>query len=611
MSHVADEEGARRSPLREIDVVAARFEREWRLGNRPRIADYLDDVSAELRLGLLVELVCMDLEHRGRNKLPVTLDDYFHEFPELESLSAVDRADLMSHFRQHFDDPERTRTYVSPTNGPAPDVPLLIGRFPIAGRLGSGGQADVFLSFHPDLSVPVVLKWHRTQGPSDTALQEYLLREGRILAGLEAHPNLLRVYELGFHDGRPFLVLEHVQGHTLDHYTEGERLTPRRAAELVAALAEAAHSAHRQGIVHQDINPRNVLIDGRGQPRLIDFGLAWLRSPWSDPDADVCPDGGTPRYLAPEKADPEVGSVSPRTDVFGLGALLYFLLSGRSLYNGATRSEILREAAQANYDATVLERDGVPKRLAAVCRRALARDPQARFATAAELAAALRAAVRPPRWRMVAVLAVLFLAAGAVGWLLGQPFRTGPGSVAKAGRPALEVQVWRPATHYGRLSDALPVRTGDELQVRFRVPHGMHIGLCSINGRGGLTLLQRYPPQKTETELVYPGPDQTSDLKPPTGTEILLVCGRTGVAVSEAELQAMWDGAAPWPSLEPPGRLLRLQRDLVGEEGERSRDFGATHDRPGSDAVTRRLDDLRERLRAKYRFFEGLAFAHQ
>jgi eukaryotic-like serine/threonine-protein kinase len=611
MAHVAHEEDAQNSPLRKIDLLAARFERQWRPANPPRIADYLDEADPELRLGLLVELVCMDMEHRGRHNLPATLDDYFHEFPELESLSATDRADLISHFPEHCHDPARTKTCVSPTNGTAPEVPLMIGRFPIAGRLGSGGQADVFLSFHPDLSVPVVVKWHRTQGTCDTTNREHLIREGRILAGLEAHPNLLRVYELGFHEGRPFLVLEHVQGQTLDHYTDGERLTPRRAAELVAALAEAAHSAHRQGIVHQDINPRNVLIDGRGQPRLIDFGLAWLRSPWIDSLAEVCPEGGTPRYLAPEKADPKVGPVGPRTDVFGLGAVLYFLLSGRSLYDGATVPEIVRQAAQATYDAAVLEQAGVPKRLAAVCRKALSRDPEARFETAADLAAALRAAARQPPWPRVAVLAVLFLAAGAAGWLLGQPRSPGPGTSPPGSGRAMDIRVWRPKTHYTPLSEALPVHTGDQLQVRFRVPPGLHVGLSAINGHGRLTLLQRYPPQKTETELVYPGPDQTSDLMPPEGTETLLVCGRARVAVSEAELQAMWDGAAPWPALEPPDRLLRLQRDHVREEGERSRDYGATHDRPGSDAVTRRLDGLRERLRPKYAFFEGLAFAHE
>jgi hypothetical protein len=291
--------------------------------------------------------------------------------------------------------------------------------------------------------------------------------------------------------------------------------------------------------------------------------------------------------------------------------VLYFLLASRPLYDGAIRVEVLRQAAQARYDATALRAHRVPKHLTAVCRKALARAPQARFESAAEMAEELKSAVRPPPWRLAAMLALLLLTAGAMGWLLGQPFHSGPGAVTKAAQPALEVQVWRPSQHYTRLSDALPVHTGDEIQVRFRVPPGLHIGLCSINGQGQLTLLERYPPQGAETELVYPGPDRTKQLDPPAGTEIVLVCGRNGVSVDERELQTMWRNNSPWPALEPTGRLLRLQLDHVREEGERSRDFGATHHHPGSDAVALRLEGLRERLKQDYSFFEGLAFAHE
>jgi hypothetical protein len=610
MSHIVHEDDARSSPLRKIDQVAVRFEQEWRHGNRPRIADFLGDVAPELRPGLLVELVYMDIEHRGRNGLPVLIDDYFQEFPELERLTPADLADLVSHFERHCPDPERTKTQVSLETGRAPQAPVMIGRFPIAGQLASSGQADVFLSFHPELKVPVVVKWQRTQGPSDAAEQEHLLREGRILAGLEAHPNLLRVYELGFHDGRPFLVLEQIQGSTLDQYAQAERLSPRRSAEIVAALAEAAHTAHRQGIVHQDMKPSNVLIDGRGQPRLIDFGLAKLRTAWSDPDADAGPTGGTLAFLSPEQADPTIGPISPRTDVFGLGAVLYFLLTGRPLYQRDNLLAMRARAAQAAYDAPVLEQKAAPKRLATVCRKALARDPAARFETAADFAAALRAAVRPPAWPRVAALAALFLIAVGGGWLLGQPRKADPAASSPGTARALNVRVWRAQTQSTPLSGALPLHTGDQLQARFRVPAGLHVALCSINGRGQLTLLKQYPPQKAETELVYPGPDEYSELTPPAGTETLLVCGRAGAAVSEAELHAMWDGGAPWPAFDRPEQLLRLQVDHVREEGEQFRDFGTTHHHPGSDAVAGRLESLRERLKQDFTFFEGLAFAH-
>ena len=421
----------RPSPLRTIDLVADRFEEQWQPADPPRISAVLDEVPAELRSRLLVELVCIDLEHRLRNDLSVTLGDYFREFPELESLPPHDRAELESFAQKRCDELGRTTEYAMPPTEPAPDVPRLIGRFPIAGPLGSGAQAEVFLAFHPELRAPVVVKWHRGEMRSDAGRPEDLVREGQILAGLRAHPNLLRIYEIGMHEGRPFLVLEHVTGHTLDRYAQGERPTARQSARWVAGLAEAVHSAHEQGVVHQDINPRNVLIDGRGEPRLIDFGLAWFRPPWTG-TSEQPPEGGTPRYLAPEQADPRLGPVGPRTDVYALGGVLYFLLTGKPLYDGPNFFEVLLQASNAAYDATPLRQAGIPKRLAAVCRKALSRVPGERFATAAELAAALRKVTAPrPRWYVVAGLAALVFAAVAAGWLIGQP-RPSPGPPVEA-----------------------------------------------------------------------------------------------------------------------------------------------------------------------------------
>jgi hypothetical protein len=154
------------------------------------------------------------------------------------------------------------------------------------------------------------------------------------------------------------------------------------------------------------------------------------------------------------------------------------------------------------------------------------------------------------------------------------------------------------------------VQTGDELQVRFRVPAGLHVSLFSINGQGRLSLLQAYPPQDNATELAYPSAKQTRSLDPPTGTEGLLVCGRVGTPVTLVELQAVWDGPSEWPPLEPPRRLLRLSAGQVLDEGERPRDLGAVHERSESDVVPQRLDELRERLRQTCSIVEGLAFSH-
>ena len=140
--------------------------------------------------------------------------------------------------------------------------------------------------------------------------------EGRLLVDLE-HPNLVRIYDLDFHDDRPFLVMEYVHGRNLEEYARDEPVTPRRAAALVAKLAEVMAVAHRHGIIHCDIKPKNILIDKLGEPRLIDFGMARLRHAWSDRVESSL--GGTVAYMAPEQARLEIDRIGPRSDIFALG----------------------------------------------------------------------------------------------------------------------------------------------------------------------------------------------------------------------------------------------------------------------------------------------------
>jgi hypothetical protein len=147
--------------------------------------------------------------------------------------------------------------------------------------------------------------------------------------------------------------------------------------------------------------------------------------------------------------------------------------------------------------------------------------------------------------------------------------------------------------------------------VRFRVPPGLHVGLFAVNGRGRLSLLKQYPPQAAVTWLEYPTSNKPLRLEAPTGTEVLLVCGRATGPLSEAEMRAAWDDGEAWPELSPPQRLLRLSPTGVQEEWERRRDWSEGPARPDLYVVPRRLDQLRERLQPTCPLLEGLAFAHQ
>ena len=208
-------------------------------------------------------------------------------------------------------------------------MPDAIGKYKVVGWLDGGGEADVYRVVHIKLGNDLVLKLSRRRVGADN--QSGLVEEGRLLVDLE-HPNLVRIYDLDFHDDRPFLVMEYVHGRNLEEYAGEEPVTPRRAAALVAKLAEVMAVAHRHGITHCDIKPRNILIDKLGEPRLIDFGMARLRHAWSDRAASTW--GGTVAYMAPEQARLEIDRIGPRSDIFALGGVLYFLLTGQAPFRG-------------------------------------------------------------------------------------------------------------------------------------------------------------------------------------------------------------------------------------------------------------------------------------
>lgn len=174
--------------------------------------------------------------------------------------------------------------------------PGAIGKYLVVDQLDGGAQGQVFLVMHPRLRKEMVLKLGRQPVGDDDRTS--LVAEGRLLTDLE-HINLVRIYDLDFHNDRPFLVMEYIHGRNLEDYARDEPITPRRAAELVAKLAGALALVHRKGVIHRDIKPRNILIDEAGQPRLIDFGLARLRNAWADPSVTTwgisCSISTTPR----------------------------------------------------------------------------------------------------------------------------------------------------------------------------------------------------------------------------------------------------------------------------------------------------------------------------
>jgi tRNA A-37 threonylcarbamoyl transferase component Bud32 len=263
------------------------------------------------------------------------------------------------------------------------------GAYEILGELGKGGMGVVFKARQVGLDRVVALKRIRALAEADPAQRERFAVEARALARMQ-HPHIVQIFEVGEADGCPFFSMEYVPGGSLAERLKATGpLPPGEAARLVEALAGAVEAAHRAGVLHRDIKPANVLLSGadaaQSVPKLTDFGLA----KYLDADEGMTHPGaflGTPTFMAPEQAAGRNDRVGPRTDVYGLGATLYALLTGGPPFKGATSTATARLVVGAEPPAVRAVCPSVPADLEAVCLKCLEKEPGRRYASAAELA---------------------------------------------------------------------------------------------------------------------------------------------------------------------------------------------------------------------------------
>lgn len=278
-------------------------------------------------------------------------------------------------------------------------TPAAIGRYQIRGELGRGATSVVYLARDPKLEREVALKLLREADDVDTTTSQRFRREARIVAMLE-HAGIVRVFDYGIAAGRRFIVMQHMEGGTLQDFIDVKRLqseglsvescTPayqRECAQIVAMLSDALGYAHSKGVVHRDLKPTNILLDRSGHPRLADFGLAKRPA-----DADLTRSGemaGTIPYMSPEQVNRSL-EVGQRSDIYSLGTILYELLALRRAFDGSNFVETCHLIQTAKYLPLRRQNQGIARELQTVAERCMEVDPDHRYQSCAHVAADLQ-----------------------------------------------------------------------------------------------------------------------------------------------------------------------------------------------------------------------------
>ncbi|HEX9501236.1 MAG TPA: serine/threonine-protein kinase, partial [Thermoanaerobaculia bacterium] len=258
-----------------------------------------------------------------------------------------------------------------------------IGDYEVIDMLGAGGMGEVYRARDPRIGREVAVKVLPAACSTDRSRMARFEQEARA-AGVLNHPNLLTIYELGTHDGSPFIVSELLEGQTLRERMSAGAIQQRRAIEYAIAIANGLAAAHARGILHRDLKPENIFITNDERVKILDFGLAKLTQPDSDEHTlqKTAPGvvAGTPAYMSPEQVRGE--AVDARSDLFALGTILYEMLSGRQPFRAGSSVETMH---------TILSDDPPPLENASpslqrVVRHCLEKNRELRVHSARDLA---------------------------------------------------------------------------------------------------------------------------------------------------------------------------------------------------------------------------------
>jgi serine/threonine protein kinase len=429
------------APLATVDGIACRrFEAAWNEGRPEPIEHFVPAETHANYLATLQELVHIELElawkrwgqqaaKPGADRHDsVRVEAYLARFPRLNEPAIVLRL-LEQEYRVRYlyGDRPSAQEYCTrfpelvitgrevegtlPGGTTAADELLQIPGYQVLEFLGRGGMGVVYKARQISLHRLVALKMISAGAGAGVDELARFHTEAEAVARLQ-HPHIVQIYDVGEYRGQPYLALEFVAGGTLAQRLGGAPQPARTAAQQVLTLARAMHAAHQRGIVHRDLKPANILLqyaDGRLPiersegpaqvpsticdlqsfiPKITDFGLAKLLDRERGQTATGCP-MGTPSYMAPEQALGQTSEISPATDTYALGAILYELLTGRPPFRGETPLSTMEQVRTQEPVPPTRLHPKVPRDLETICLKCLRKEPRRRYATALELAADL------------------------------------------------------------------------------------------------------------------------------------------------------------------------------------------------------------------------------
>ncbi|QDU59255.1 Serine/threonine-protein kinase PrkC [Planctomycetes bacterium Pan216] len=273
-------------------------------------------------------------------------------------------------------------------HGSQPDSPLGFGKYELLEEIGRGGMGVVFKARHLELQRVVAVKMLLFGQLSTPDQIERFHAEARAAARL-SHPSIVPIFDVGQENGQHYFAMEYVEGESLAERLRRGRLEPMEAARLTTRIAVSVDYLHQQGVIHRDLKPSNVLFDTADFPKLTDFGLAKVFTE----DTSRTRSGaiaGTPAYMAPEQAAGRSRNVTPSSDVYSLGVMLYEMLTGRTPFQADNALDLLVDVVESDPVSPRHYRRDLPRALEWICLKCLAKDPGERYRSAAELAEDLR-----------------------------------------------------------------------------------------------------------------------------------------------------------------------------------------------------------------------------